>query len=266
MAIPNSQPMTPIQNQHELTCPTAPTRLHHTDAQRRSPLLPPSASNFLNQNNFHTLQSPHVISDQRPHTFPSHYPQPHFFRPPSQFYPQQLYGHQYFPPPQQYFYPPPPQPFFTSHNTNTVPLPTVPLPTVSLPTISPSVSSVPSTVPKALPSVTHIPLLSGWSDFGAWNNGVWSIILYLGYVGHIANPPVAGTAPRPNRVPSYPPVLWPIPSADELAISRIWWEEDNVVSHILTSRLTAPVLSILPFNDDDESIEPRTARTVYELL
>ena len=39
-----------------------------------------------------------------------------------------------------------------------------------------------------------------------------------------------------------------------------------MVSHILTSRLTTSVLSILPFDDDDEHIDPRTARTIYELL
>ena len=38
------------------------------------------------------------------------------------------------------------------------------------------------------------------------------------------------------------------------------------MSHILTSRLTTGVLSILPFNDDDESVTLRTARTVYDLL
>ena len=34
----------------------------------------------------------------------------------------------------------------------------------------------------------------------------------------------------------------------------------------MISRLTATVLSILPFDDDDNSIAPRTSRTVYDLL
>ena len=33
MAIPNLQPMTPIQNEYKHTCLTAPTHPHHTDAQ-----------------------------------------------------------------------------------------------------------------------------------------------------------------------------------------------------------------------------------------
>ena len=261
MAVPASQPSTPIRNQQdELTCPTAPTRPQYTDAQRVSSPLPPSASNFLDQNNFPTLQSPPFISNnQRPHTFPSHFPQPHFFQPPPQFYSQpQPYGHQYFSQPQPYFYPH----VFPSHNQNNVPF----VPTALVPTPSPSVPSVSSTAPKALPSVSHIPLLSGRSDFSAWNNGVRSLILYLGHAGHIASPPATGIIPRPDRVPSYPPTLSSVPSATELATSRSWWEDDNIVSHILTSRLTAPVLSILPFDDDDESIEPRTSRTIYDLL
>ena len=120
--------------------------------------------------------------------------------------------------------------------------------------------------PRTLPTVTHIPIFSGRSDFNAWNNGVRSLILYLGYTGHIVNQPASGTIPRPDRLPTYPPCLTATPSATELTASRVWWEEDNVVSHVLTSRLTATVLSILPFDDDDESLTPRTARSVYELL
>ena len=79
-----------------------------------------------------------------------------------------------------------------------------------------------------------------------WNNGVRSLILYLGYRGHIVNPPISGITPRPDHVPSYPPTLSLKPTMAELETSRTWWEKDNVVSHILTSRLTATVLSIPP--------------------
>ena len=281
------QPATPVNGGNSPHSPRAPIR-HRADVQRHpSTPLPPSASNFLDQNNFPSdfLQSPHLISHrERPHTFPSHYhryPQPRFVQPPPpQFYSSQRpYEHQYFSQP-QYFYPP----HFTSHNVNNVPLPlpshnhntvplplhnninTVPLPTIPLPTSSVTVPSTTSTVPKPLPSITHIPILSGWSDFSAWSNGVRSLILYLGLAGHIANQPAPGIAPRPDRVPSYPPTLSTVASAAELATSRAWWEEDNIVSHILTSRLTPSVLAILLFDDDDESIAPRTARAVYTLL
>ena len=279
-------PATPHNNGNNPDSPRAPVR-NRVDVQRHplSP-LPASTSNFLlDQNNLPPLplQSPHVISHgQRPHTLPSHFPQPQFTQPShSQFYSQQPYERQYFPSHNQYFYPPPP---FVSHHSNPVPYPvplpshnlnnvhlsshnlnTVPFPTATLPTSSPSVPSTAPT-PKALPSTSHIPLLSGRSDFNAWNNGIRSLILYIGYTGHIASQPAPGIAPLPDRIPSYPPALSVAPSPAELAHSRAWWEEDHVVSHILTSRLTAGVLSILPFNDDDEAVTPRTARKVYDLL
>ena len=261
------QPATPLNDQRNPRSPRAPIR-HHTDAQQHpSTLLPLSNSNFLDQNNFPSLQSPYFIShNPRPHNFPSHYQHSQFVQPPHpQFYSSQRpYEQPYFSQP-QYFYPPP---NFSSHNYNNAPLPshnvntvpytlpfhlhnsnTIPLvPTAILPTPLPS---VPSTAPKALPSVTHIPILSGRSDFNAWNNGVRSLILYLGYVGHITSPHGTGVTPYPDRVPSYPPILSGLPSAAELALSRTWWEGDHIVSHILTSCLTTSVLAILPFDDGD---------------
>ena len=93
-----------------------------------------------------------------------------------------------------------------------------------------------------------------------------SLVHYLGYTGHIASQPASGIVPRADRAPSYPPSVSTTPSRAELETSRTWWEEDNIVSHILTSRLTTSVLTILPFEDDDDSLTPRTARTVYEIL
>ena len=260
MAYPDpipAQPATPLnERNNQLNSPRAPMR-HRTDVPRHpSTPLPPSASNFLDQNNFPSLQSPHFVNDQHPHTLPSsyHYPQPQFVQPPhSQFYSsrQRPYEHQYFLQPQyfpqhqpHYFYPPP---IFPSHNINNVPLPTsvplplpshninnVPLPMIHLPTPPVTVSP---TVPKPLPlpSVAHIPILSGRSDFSAWSNGARSLILYLGLAGHIADQPAPGIAPHQDRIPSYPPAISSASSIAELAISRTWWEEDNVVSHVLTS-------------------------------
>ena len=95
---------------------------------------------------------------------------------------------------------------------------------------------------------------------------VRSLILYLGYLGHISNPSTPGVMLHPDRLPSYPPQLSQPPTVEEFAASTLWWEHDNVVSHILTTRLTPSVLSILPFDDDNNGMNPRTARTVYELL
>ena len=206
----------------------------------------------MNQVHYHSLSSSHVINQQQhPHTLPSHFPQPQFYHQP-QFYQQPSYYYQ----PQhhsqrydQFHYPPPPN-FtlhnFTLHNNNTVPLHTYPSNNnnnVLLPT-----------TPKPLPTVSHIPILSGWSDFNAWNNGVRSLILYLGYTGHIASQPAPGVVPDSDGVPSYPPNLSTPPSMAEITALCAWWEEDNIVSHILMTRLASAVFSILPYADDDGSL------------
>ena len=194
MAIPNSHPLTPINPFGEHNLPTVPICCHHAQPYLSTPLLScESTSNLLNHNNFHVIP-------ERSHTFPAHFPEPQFNQAPAQqFYSQQPYDPRYFaqqlPPPQYYYHPYP-----HTHALNP----------------APPLSSI---VHMALPDTSHIPILSGRSDFNAWNNGVQSLIVYLGYAGHIVNPPTPGVAPRPDRTPSYPPILLPVPSTNELATS-----------------------------------------------
>jgi hypothetical protein len=141
--------------------------------------------------------------------------------------------------------------------TNTVP------PAVSVTSLS---SHISNSSPKTLPTVTHIPILSGRSDFGAWHDGVRALIQHLGYTGHISTTPASGVILRPDRIPTYHPVLMPAPTVDELAAYKLWWECDNVVTHILLSRLHSTVRAILPSDDNDDSPEPRTSRVVYLML
>jgi hypothetical protein len=79
------------------------------------------------------------------------------------------------------------------------------------------------------------------------------MILHLGYLGHISDPPLSGLEPLPDRIPSYMPTLSAMPTHDELAEYRLWWECDNVVSHVLMTRLNAVTRSLLPFDDSDPS-------------
>ena len=91
------------------------------------------------------------------------------------------------------------------------------------------------------------------------------MIQHLGYTGHISNPPTPGVNPRPERIPTYPPTLPNNPSGPELDTYKLWWECDNVVTHILLARLHATVRAILPSDDDDDDT-PRTSRTIYTVL
>src|SRR5271168_260276 len=118
---------------------------------------------------------------------------------------------------------------------------------------------------KTLPTVTHIPILSGRTDFGAWNDGVRTLLLHLGYLGHVSDPPPAGFTPLPDRVPTYPPPLSDPPFLAELSAHKIWWERDNVASHVLLSRLSSVFRSLLPY-DDGDSVSPCTSRVIYEIL
>ena len=272
-----SYPATPA-NRTSLHPPLTPTRVP----------LPPSASNLFNQNNFSPSHNSRVPPLNRHHDTPPHlhrfsqyynrdpraythhpahrpnFPQPSFYQVP--FYPPyhnvpfySPYHHQHQPqqPQTQYQQPvfsPIPVPIFPISDTVVQPLPAS----------APVLSSTPSS--RTLPTVTHIPILSGRSDFGAWNDGVRALIQHLGYTGHISTPPISGVTPCPERIPTYAPVLSADPTAAELDAYKVWWEGDNVVTHILLARLHATVRAILPSDDDDDVATPRTSRTIYMIL
>ena len=105
----------------------------------------------------------------------------------------------------------------------------------------------PSTVPfipfsaKPLPTVSHISLLSGWTYFGAWNDSVRTLLLHLGCLGHISDPQAPGFVSLPDRVPTYPSLLYAPPSPVDLSNYKMWWEQDNIASHVLLSRLSPTV-------------------------
>ena len=92
-----------------------------------------------------------------------------------------------------------------------------------------------------------------------------TLILHMGLLGHIAYPPSSGYLPLPDRVPSYMPTLSMAPSTVDLTAYRNWWEDDNIVSHILIARLNPTTRSLLPY-DDGDSGTPRCARAIYDVL
>src|SRR5271155_3472376 len=160
-----SLPVTPANHMtSSLDPPLTPTRVP----------LPPSASNFLNQNHF-TLSN--NIRDTPPHfyrhpsqrfvdpnscayTYPIQPPiQPPPVYPPPGFYPPPFYSHYYHDAP---YYPHPhhlqqqpqhgDQPSQQPYSSTVMPLSHPTVPVVVPPTVSRS--------PKTLPTVTHIPILS----------------------------------------------------------------------------------------------------------
>ena len=195
--------------------------------------MPPSASHFLNQNHFPLLGSHSSDVFQQPHFVPMN-AQPNAQPPPDVTERQYPHG------------------FQTQHHYNRPPLPTPP-------------ADVQPRTPKPLPNVSHIPILTGRVDFGAWNDGVRTTILHMGLLGHIVQPSPSGYQPLPDRIPSFMPILSLTPSPAELTVYRDWWEDDNIVSHILIGRLSATTRSLLPYDDGDSGM-PRCARAIYDVL
>jgi hypothetical protein len=54
--------------------------------------------------------------------------------------------------------------------------------------------------------------------------------------------------------------------APEFNAYKVWWECDNIVTHILLAHLHVTVHAILPSDDDDDVATPRTLRIIYTIL
>jgi hypothetical protein len=135
-----------------------------------------------------------------------------------------------------------------SHPTVTPPSPPSPSPVISL--------------SKTLPTVTHIPVLTSKNDFFPWDEGVHALIRANGLIGHILDPSTFVDPSRPDLAPSAPPVLSLSSSPREIDASNRWWAEDNVVQHILVSRLSSTPRGLLP----SSSAVSRTALSIYQTL
>ena len=218
-----------------------------TTPSNHQPPFPPSASNFLNQNHFPSISSVSSSHPLHPDSF-SHTLNPHILNPLQQQNHAYIQQNQQFQDPQFHHLPPqfqppvlfPSQPrhfHHPSHQNFQLP----PSHYTSQP-LAPSLApdpifdlSVPysSASAKPLPTVAHIPILSGRTDFSAWNDGVHMLLLHLGHLSHISNPSTLGTLALPDRAASYPPTLSVPPTPTEVSTYRVWWEQDNNMSSCL---------------------------------
>ena len=115
---------------------------------------------------------------------------------------------------------------------------------------------------KTLPTVTHIPVLTSKLDFFAWDEGVTSLIRANNLFGHILDPSTHVDPTRPDLAPTPAPVLSTSSTAREIDASNRWWADDNIVQHILLSRLGSIPRGLLPASN----IVTRTALSIYKLL
>ena len=130
---------------------------------------------------------------------------------------------------------------------------------------SPSPSLPPSsfhTVSKTLPTVAHIPLLTSKHDFFPWDEGVHTLICANGLIGHILDPSAFMDPTCPDLCPTPPPVLSMSSGPLDIEASNRWWQVDNIVQHILVSRLGSVPRGLLP----SSSTTTRTALSIYQTL
>lgn len=149
------------------------------------------------------------------------------------------------------------QPYYPGYHPLQFPLNPL-LPTPALP----SPSHVLPTVSKTLPSVSHISILTSKLDFFTWDEGITSLICANGLIGHILDPSEPLDPNRPDRVSAMLPVLLVPPLPADLVALNCWWDDDNIVQHILVSRLGSIPRGLLP----SPNIATRTALSIYKML
>jgi len=86
-----------------------------------------------------------------------------------------------------------------------------------------------------LPTVTHIPLLTGWSDWGPWFAAVGNHIMNLSLIPHICDDPKLGNPFDPGCIPTHPPVITVLSTQVELTAWDSWWQNNGIAGHILMS-------------------------------
>ena len=210
--------------------------------------IPNSSSTSYNNPNFVIPPQQHISPVNSPILSPSylHTPTQHhlpFLHPSPPPPPQHVppFIHQSAAPPVQYVYYVP--------QTQPQPLP----PSPPLPSFT-----------KTLPSISHlhVPTLSNKADFAAWDEGVTSSLRAHGLLGHILAPSTPLDSTRPDRTSCPMPILPLSPTAADLASLTHWWDEDNIVQHILTSRLGTIPRGLLP----SSILVARTAFSIYQTL
>jgi hypothetical protein len=120
-----------------------------------------------------------------------------------------------------------------------------------------------SSSPTTLPTVTHIPLLTGRSDWGPWFAAVGNHIRNLGLIPHVCDDPKQGDPFDPGRIPTYSPVITMLSMQAELSAWESWWRSDGIAGHILTSWLSASARSQLPVFNPPSGPQRRTAHEVF---
>jgi Reverse transcriptase (RNA-dependent DNA polymerase) len=251
-----------LQN-HINIVPRSPVHSVHSIAYTPiSPLIFQSPSPFSPENNRrgqlntvqprrHSIFSPQIINATLPIIAPSPSLRPQSIHPPAPILEPQPNNNILAPQPVH----PIPIPQFAQNFS----------PHTSVSTLSQHNISSRATVKFSLPSTKDIPLLTGKHDWGPWHSAVSSLVLCSNLLNHIADDLLPGAAYDPDLWPTYPPVIQPESSPEELTEFSTWWSRDGIATHILTSHLLPTVLSSLPVANL-RLAQRRSARDIYRTL
>ena len=262
--LPNvpSQPRPHAYNSHDTFNRPVPYRSPFSSYNNPAFRVPSKQSHALyNQAPLPPINPPLLPPPQISHSRPPLPPQPQLNPAYSHHYPST-----FNPPPviNQYSQPPyNPPPVFTQFPSTQPVYQHQPVPVQyfnQLPPV-PVTSPTPSSL-KALPTVTHIQILTSKADFFAWDEGVNTLIRAYNLLGHILEPSAFVDPARPDLAPTPAPVLSIMSSPQDIEASNRWWADDNIAQHILLSRLGTVPRGLLPASN----IVTRTALSIYTTL
>ncbi|KAF8075084.1 hypothetical protein FPV67DRAFT_613762 [Lyophyllum atratum] len=237
---------------HPSNRPDPPPHLHsnrHKNTYREThpaasnphvPINPHTSTHFQPNHHMHSFPPPHSPNHQPPVYISQPWIHPYYYMPPL------------VPPPA-----PPPAP------------PPVPPPVPSLPP-KPAPRSPAPLVPThkrdvKLPTVSHIPILSGKHDWVPWSTAVTILLENLDLMDHICDSPDPAAPFDPSLIPTYPPVVTRTSTPDEIAAWRSWWRRDGTVRHVLLTRVSTAIQNSIP-GSGLMSGTKRPARKILEQL
>ena len=128
----------------------------------------------------------------------------------------------------------------------------------------PSIPNLPTIKEPATPSSpTCIPILTGRSDWCPWSKVLLMAVFGMNLFGHLAEDYDPQWGYDPGSIPTYPPVIMPNSSPEELQAWNLWWIQDGQVLHLLISRLSASAHTQLPGAGSAQP-QQHSARSVYK--
>ncbi|KAF5379684.1 hypothetical protein D9615_005653 [Tricholomella constricta] len=143
-----------------------------------------------------------------------------------------------------------------------------PVPRSLVPSPTPSLSY--TFTETKLPTTTHITLLSRADDWPDWYSGVQGTIEHTGLWAFVAPDPLPGAYPDPASVPTFPPFIdfaVHLVGSPELEAYQAWWRLDDVVSHVITSRLGPIPRRLIPLEKRDAyGHRISTSRSLLQIL